>query len=111
MFAATDTPWAPWHVVRSDDKKRARLNTISHLLASVEYQELKQDKVVLPKRKIGKTYTAQSICLYAAGLPKSHPALNSAVAYLEQRRWAGSPSARLRPELFHGYRSTHRHDC
>ena len=59
MFAATDTPWAPWHVVRSDDKKRARLNTISHLLASVEYQELKQDKVVLPKRKIGKTYTAQ----------------------------------------------------
>lgn len=59
MFASTDTPWAPWHVVHSDDKKRARLNTISHLLASVEYQKLKRDKVVLPKRKIGKTYTEQ----------------------------------------------------
>jgi len=33
MFAATDTPWAPWYVVRSDDKKRARLNIISHLLS------------------------------------------------------------------------------
>ncbi len=33
MFQATDTPWAPWYVVRSDDKKRARLNTITHLLA------------------------------------------------------------------------------
>ena len=32
MFKATDTPWAPWYVVRSDDKKRARLNTITHLL-------------------------------------------------------------------------------
>ncbi|MGD9947142.1 MAG: polyphosphate kinase 2 [Desulfobulbus sp.] len=58
MFAATDTPWAPWHVVRSDDKKRARLNTIQHILHSIEYKELKREKVVLPKRKIGKTYQA-----------------------------------------------------
>ena len=56
MFAATDTPWAPWHVVRSDDKKRARLNTITHLLDSIEYKEIKGDKIELPKRKIGKTY-------------------------------------------------------
>lgn len=56
MFATTDTPWAPWHVVRSDDKKRARLNTISHLLHSIQYEELKGDKIKLPKRKIGKTY-------------------------------------------------------
>jgi len=56
MFAATDTPWAPWHVVRSDDKKRARLNTIHHLLHAIEYKELKGEKVVLAKRKIGKTY-------------------------------------------------------
>ena len=34
MFKATDTPWAPWHVIRSDDKKRARLNAISHLLVA-----------------------------------------------------------------------------
>lgn len=56
MFAATDTPWAPWHVVHSDDKKRARLNTIQHILNSIEYKELKKEKVVLPNRKIGKTY-------------------------------------------------------
>ena len=56
MFTATDTPWAPWYVVRSDDKKRARLNTITHLLRAIPHTELKQDKVVLPKRKIGKSY-------------------------------------------------------
>lgn len=56
MFAATDTPWAPWHVVRSDNKKKARLNIISHILDSIEYKELKGDKVVLPTRKIGKSY-------------------------------------------------------
>lgn len=56
MFAATDTPWAPWYVVRSDDKKRARLNAISHLLNAIEYKELQGEKIVLPKRKIGKTY-------------------------------------------------------
>jgi polyphosphate kinase 2 len=56
MFAATDTPWAPWNVVRSDNKKKARLNIISHILSSIEYKELKGDKVVLPKRKIGKNY-------------------------------------------------------
>jgi polyphosphate kinase 2 len=58
MFAATDTPWAPWHVVHSDDKKRARLNIITHILESIDYQPVKMDKVVLPKRKIGKSYTA-----------------------------------------------------
>jgi len=56
MFAATDTPWAPWHVVRSDDKKRARLNTITHLLGTVPYKEIKGEKIVLPKRKVGKSY-------------------------------------------------------
>ena len=56
MFTATDTPWAPWNVVHSDDKKRARLNTITHLLSSIDYKEIKRDKVELPKRKIGKSY-------------------------------------------------------
>src|SRR3954462_3455257 len=40
MFKATDTPWAPWFVVRSDDKKRARLNMITQLLKQVPYEEL-----------------------------------------------------------------------
>ena len=51
MFKATDTPWAPWHVVRSDDKKRARLNTIAHLLSLIPYEELPRDKPKLPKRQ------------------------------------------------------------
>ena len=52
MFAATDTEWAPWFVVNSDDKKRARLNVITHLLAQVPYEPLPRRKVVLPKRKV-----------------------------------------------------------
>ena len=51
MFKATDTSWAPWHVVRSDDKKRARLNVISHLLARIPYKETPRKKHVLPKRQ------------------------------------------------------------
>ena len=51
MFAATDTPWAPWYVVPSDDKKRARLNCIAHLLSLVPYQELQRDEIKLPKRQ------------------------------------------------------------
>lgn len=50
MFAATDTKFAPWHIVPSDDKRRARLNCISHLLSVIPYRKLKQDKVKLPKR-------------------------------------------------------------
>ena len=56
MFAKTDVPWASWHVADSNDKKRARLNIISHLLGSIEYRELDTEKVKLPKRKIGGKY-------------------------------------------------------
>ena len=51
MFAATDTSWAPWFVVRSDDKKRARLNIISHLLKRIPYEEAPREKVKLPDRQ------------------------------------------------------------
>jgi polyphosphate kinase 2 len=51
MFAATDTPWAPWFVVRSNDKKRARLNTISHLLRHIPYEDLPHSKIELPDRQ------------------------------------------------------------
>ncbi|MGY3854726.1 polyphosphate kinase 2 [Aeromonas aquatilis] len=54
MFAATDTAWAPWFVARSEDKKRVRLNIISHLLAHVPYEALPAAPIKLPKRKIGK---------------------------------------------------------
>ena len=51
MFEATDTAWAPWYVVNSDDKKRARLNLITHLLSKVPYEEAPREKVKLPKRQ------------------------------------------------------------
>ncbi len=51
MFAATDTPWAPWHVARSDDKKQARLNIIRHLLSQVPYEDIFREKIKLPKRQ------------------------------------------------------------
>jgi len=51
MFKATDTGFAPWYVARSDDKKRARLNIISHLLAHIPYEEAPREKVKLPKRQ------------------------------------------------------------
>jgi polyphosphate kinase 2 len=51
MFQATDTAWAPWYVVRSDDKRRARLNAITHLLSRIPYKKLPRDKIELPKRQ------------------------------------------------------------
>jgi len=51
MFQATDTSWAPWYVVRSDNKRRARLNVISHLLHHIPYEEVPREKVKLPKRQ------------------------------------------------------------
>ena len=51
MFQATDTAWAPWYMARSDDKKRMRLNVISHILKHIPYEELHREKVKLPKRQ------------------------------------------------------------
>jgi polyphosphate kinase len=51
MFAATDTGFAPWYVARTDDKRRGRLNIITHLLRQIPYKNLPHDKVKLPKRQ------------------------------------------------------------
>jgi polyphosphate kinase 2 len=51
MFAATDTTHAPWYVAHTDDKRRARLNIIRHLLDHVPYEELKRDPIKFPKRQ------------------------------------------------------------
>jgi len=58
MFKATDTPWAPWYVARSDDKRRARLNVISHFLSLIPYEDLKREKPILPKREKAHGYVA-----------------------------------------------------
>ena len=56
MFAGSDTSWAPWFVANSEDKKRVRLNVISHLLEHVPYEELPKEKAIkLPKRRVGKS--------------------------------------------------------
>jgi hypothetical protein len=56
MFEATDTQSAPWYVVMSDDKKRARLNVIAHLLSCIPYEELPREEIDLPKRQKRRDY-------------------------------------------------------
>jgi len=51
MFLSSDTPWAPWYVARSDDKKRARLNIIKHLLGRIPYEDVPRKKIKLPERQ------------------------------------------------------------
>ena len=56
MFKKTDTSFAPWYIVRSDDKRTARLNTIAHLLSVIPYKKLPDQKVKLPKRSSKGSY-------------------------------------------------------
>ena len=56
MFEATNTKFAPWYIVRSDDKRRARLNCIRHLLDLIPYKELPREKVKLPDRVMDDAY-------------------------------------------------------
>ena len=60
MLKATDSKHAPWYIVRSDDKRRARLNCISHILHSIPYKKVKQAKVKLPKRSDKGKYDDQA---------------------------------------------------
>ena len=60
MMEATDTKWAPWYILHSDDKKRARLNCISHLLSLIPYKKLPRKKVRLPDRSKKGAYNDQS---------------------------------------------------
>lgn len=61
MFKYTDIKQAPWWVVQSDDKKRARLNTISHLLSMIPYEDLTPDPIVLPPRQPDQGYVRPPI--------------------------------------------------
>jgi hypothetical protein len=56
MLDATDTKHAPWHILRSDDKKRARLNCLHHILGLIPYKKLKREKVKLPDRSMKGAY-------------------------------------------------------
>jgi polyphosphate kinase len=56
MFEATNTKFAPWYIVRSDDKRRARLNCIRHLLDLIPYEKVPQEKAKLPDRAMKDAY-------------------------------------------------------
>jgi polyphosphate kinase 2 len=60
MLEATDTDGSPWHIVRSDDKKRARLNCIADLLERIPYKKISRDKVKLPDRSNKHAYDDQA---------------------------------------------------
>jgi polyphosphate kinase len=60
MLDATDTKDAPWYIIRSDDKKRARLNCITHLLSLIPYKEIPRKKIKLPKRSMNRAFDDQA---------------------------------------------------
>ena len=60
MLKATDTKHAPWHILPSDDKKRARLNCIAHILDTIPYKKAPREKVKLPKRSMKGEYDDQA---------------------------------------------------
>jgi len=60
MLKATDTKHAPWHILRSDDKKRARLNCLAHLLNLIPYKKVPPERVMLPKRSMKDAYDDQA---------------------------------------------------
>jgi polyphosphate kinase 2 len=69
MIRMTDSAWAPWYVARSDDKKRARLNVITHLLGHVPYEPLKRKKVALPDRSIRDVPSDSEVTMRAIPTP------------------------------------------
>ena len=72
MLDATDTEWAPWYIVRSDDKKRARLNCISHLLTLIPYEKVKKDKVKLPDRSKKGAYDDEATMVGRRFIPEKY---------------------------------------
>jgi hypothetical protein len=60
MLEATDTKFAPWYLVRSDDKRTARLNCISHFLSLIPYKKAPREKIKLPKRSEKGAYNDQA---------------------------------------------------
>jgi len=72
MLDATDTKHAPWHVVLSDDKKRARLNCISHLVKLIGYKKLPREKVNLPKRSTKGAYDDMATIKHRNFIPQKY---------------------------------------
>jgi polyphosphate kinase 2 (PPK2 family) len=69
MLAATDTAWAPWYVVDNDDKKRGRLNIITHLLSQIPYRPLPPRDVKMPKKPSARGYSEPDLQLHHIPTP------------------------------------------
>jgi len=69
MFAATDTAWAPWYFVDSNDKKRARIAILEHILQKVPHEKVKREKVKLPKRGKSHGYASPDYDFKYVGTP------------------------------------------
>ncbi|GAA2977842.1 polyphosphate kinase 2 [Microbacterium terrae] len=63
MFRATDTSWAPWFLARTDDKRRGRLNIISHLLSQIPYEHIARPEIALPARQDAGDYVEPALPL------------------------------------------------
>ncbi|HEY6929453.1 MAG TPA: polyphosphate kinase 2, partial [Thermoanaerobaculia bacterium] len=72
MLNATDTRVAPWYILRSDDKKRARLNCITHLLGLIPYKKLPREKIKLPKRSKKGAYDDQATIARRRFVPETY---------------------------------------
>jgi polyphosphate kinase 2 len=72
MLEATDTEHAPWYILRSDDKKRARLNCIAHLLSLIPYEKLPRKKVKLPKRSNKGKYDDRATLAHRTSVPEKY---------------------------------------
>jgi len=69
MFAATDTAWGPWYIAHTDDKRRGRLNIISHLLSQVPYTPIAHRDITLPKRQRPGGYVQPDLPLHYIPAP------------------------------------------
>jgi len=72
MLDATDTKFAPWHVVNSDDKKQARLNLITHLLKQIPYKHMPRKKVHLPERSMKHVYDDEKTMTKRRWIPERY---------------------------------------
>jgi polyphosphate kinase 2 len=72
MLEATDTEHAPWHIVRSDDKRRARLNIITHLIESIPHKKLPPEKIKLPGRSMKGAYDDQATLVGRRFIPEKY---------------------------------------
>jgi polyphosphate kinase 2 len=72
MLEATDNDQSPWHILRSDDKKRARLNCIAHFLSLFPYKTVRRDKIAMPKRSNKGAYDDQAALQGRRFVPEEH---------------------------------------